>query len=251
VGLDLSLVIPDTHRPFHDKRAYALMIQVGESLKESLKEICILGDYADFYIVSSHGKDPRLDQLMTEEVNSVNEGLDELDKKFPDVKKIFIEGNHENRLERFIFDRCPELFGVTDLNYLLKFNQRPNWKVIPYDPSQSYKILGSKLRARHEPLAPTPKASAKESMCSIVHGHGHRIEEAYAVGLDGTNHVCFSPGWLGDKRKLAFKYVKKHHQWQLGFAIVWVDTKTRYFYHQKIHILDNYTCIVNGKKFVG
>ena len=30
-----------------------------------------------------------------------------------------------------------------------------------------------------------------------------------------------------------------------------MDEKTKYFYHEKIHILDNYTCVVNGKIFKG
>jgi hypothetical protein len=84
----------------------------------------------------------------------------------------------------------------------------------------------------------------------VVYGHIHRIEESHIVGLDGTNHVAFSVGWLGDKRKdKIFNYVKGHWQWQLGFGLVWVDPATNYFYHQKIHILDNYTCVVNGKKY--
>jgi hypothetical protein len=71
--------------------------------------------------------------------------------------------------------------------------------------------------------------------------------------MDGTNHVAFSVGWLGDKNQdLIFNYVKNHHQWQLGFGLVYVNEKTRYFYHQKIHILEQgnkYSCVVNGKLY--
>lgn len=130
--MKLALVIPDTHRPYHDKKAYNLMMAVAADLKP--QEIVILGDYADFYCVSSHSKDPRVLSILTDEVQDVLDGLDELDKAFPGANKVFIEGNHEYRLERYLTDKAPALFGVTDTEHLLKLNQRPNWKFRPYGP---------------------------------------------------------------------------------------------------------------------
>ena len=250
MGLKPALIIPDTHRPFHDKRAYALMLKVAVDIKPS--EIVILGDYADFYSVSSHSRDPRIFSMLTDEIVDVLFGLEELDQLFPDAKKVFIQGNHENRLERYLCDKAPALFGVTDTRFLLEINDRPNWTFVPYGPNQVYSVLGSYLKARHEPLGNNAKLTATRALCSLVYGHIHRIEESHIVGLDGTNHVCFSVGWLGDKRKdQVFDYVKNHHQWQLGFGLVFVDQEDGYFYHSKIHILDNYTCVVNGKLYRG
>lgn len=245
----VALLIPDTHRPHHDRRAYKLMLKVAKHIKPS--EIVILGDYADIFSLNSHGsKDFKSPNLLMEEIEDVNKGLDELDALFPRAKKVFIQGNHEYRFERYITSNCPELFGVTEFRNLIKIHERSNWKYINYGPNQSHKVLGSKLTARHEPLASSAKATASKALCSLTYGHIHRIEESHIVGLDGSNHVCFSVGWLGDKRNdTIFGYVKSHHQWQLGFGIVYVDPKTKYFYHQKIHILDNYTCVVNGKLF--
>lgn len=248
--MKLALIIPDTHRPYHDKKAYNLMMTVAKDLNPS--EIVILGDYADFYAVSSHSRHPKVLSILTDEVEDVINGLDEIDKTFPNAKKVFIEGNHEYRLERYLVDKAPALFGVTSTEHLLKINQRPNWKFKPYGPNQAHKVLGSFLIARHEPLGNTAKLTSQRALCSIVYGHIHRIEESHIVGLDGTNHVAFSVGWLGDKKKdKIFDYVKGHWQWQLGFGLAWMDPVTNYFYHQKIHILDNYTCVVNGKKYKG
>ena len=228
------------------------MLEVASYLKSQIKEIVILGDHADFYSVSSHAKDPRVFSMLEDEVVDVLAGLEEIDVNFPDAKKVFIEGNHEFRLERYLCDRAPALFGVTETRSVLGFDQRPHWKFVNYGPNQSHQVLGSKLVARHEPLASSAKATASKALCSLVYGHIHRIEESHLVGLDGTNHVCFSVGWLGDKRKdKIFDYVKAHHQWQMGFGLAWVDSTTGYFYHQKIHILENNTCVVNGKLFKG
>lgn len=255
--LRIVLLIPDTHRPYHDRRAYALMLRVYAEITSKYAghadfEIMILGDYADFYAVNSHGKDPRLVSMLVDEVADVIAGLDELDRLFPFAKKTYIEGNHEYRLERYLCSKAPELFGITDTQYLLKMHGRPNWSFISYGPNQAVAVGGSKLIARHEPLSNSAKATASKALCSLVYGHIHRIEESHLVGLDGTNHVCFSVGWLGDKNKdKVFDYVKGHHQWQLGFGLVFVDTLTNYFYHDKVHILDNYTCAVAGKIYKG
>jgi hypothetical protein len=252
--LKVVLLIPDCHRPFHDKRAYALMIKVARYLysKGVLVEIVILGDYADIYNLTGHGKDAAVVTSLIDEITDVNKALDELDENFPKAKKIYIQGNHEYRFERYINAKCPELFGVTQFDYLIKMQDRPNWKYIHYGPHQKHSVGGSKLKARHEPLASSAKATASKALCSLVYGHIHRIEESHIVGLDGTNHVCFSVGWLGDKSlDKIYGYVKSHQQWQLGFGLAHVDQDTKYFYHEKIHILDNYTCVVDGKLFKG
>lgn len=227
------------------------MLEVASYI--SPDEIIILGDYADFYFASGHGpKHPKLLNTTVDEVESVNQGLDELDKLFPRSKKKFIEGNHEFRLTRFCQNKCPELFGYVDSQHLFKIQER-GWNWISYGPNQRTQVLGSKLYARHEPFGSSAKATAARALCSVVYGHIHRIEESHIVGLDGTNHVAFSVGWLGDKRKdEIFGYVKGHQQWQLGFGLVYVDQSTGMFFHNKIHIIDKsgkFHCVVNGKRF--
>lgn len=246
--MDLALLIPDTHRPWHHKKAYSLMLRAAASLP--IKAVYLLGDYADFFAVTSHLKDPRLPQMLEKEVDDVNAGLDELSATFKGAKFYYIEGNHEYRLARYLQERAPALFGMVDCPGLFNIAARPKWTWVPYGPNQKMQILNSKLWARHEPLGASAKATATNAGASLVFGHTHRIEEGHKVSISGSNHVAFSVGWLGDKRKdLVFGYVKKHHEWQLGFGLVYVDPLTRYFYHQKIQILDNMTCSIGGRVF--
>lgn len=247
--LKLALLIPDCHRPWHDKRAYSLMIQVAKHLKPD--GIYIMGDYADTYNLSGHGpKDPRIIETLKDEVDDVNAGLDELDKLFPYAKKYYISGNHEFRMARYIQNRCPEIFGFVDCVELFKINQRKNWTWINYGPTQKTRVLESKLFIRHEPIGSSAKATASKALCSIAWGHTHKIEESHITGLNGEEHVAFSCGWLGQKKAdEIFGYCKSHQQWQLGFGLVYVDPVTKNFYHQIIHILDNYTCVAGGRIF--
>lgn len=225
------------------------MLKVASSI--DIGEVYLLGDYADFYCVHQHGaKDPRVGQILEKEVSAVIKRLDELDLMFPKAKKYYIIGNHEHRLERFILNNASQLFGYIDLIDVLEIRSRPGWNHVPYSPNQKISISGSKLYARHEPLGSSAQACARKSMCSLVYGHIHRIEEGHITGLDGKSHVVWSPGWLGDVRKdKVFGYVKNTANWQLGFGIVHVNPKTKYFYHQKIHIMPDISCVFNGELF--
>jgi hypothetical protein len=57
MAIEPVLFVPDTHRPFHDRRAWRLFLTVARDLKP--KTIVSIGDFADFFGVSSHSKDPR------------------------------------------------------------------------------------------------------------------------------------------------------------------------------------------------
>src|SRR5690349_21722092 len=135
-----SLIIPDSHIPYHNKRAMGLVFEMAKDT-EGLCEIVILGDFADFYAVNAHGKHPGLMHVLQKEVEEVNSVLDTIDKLFPDQKKVYIEGNHEYRLERYLYQNAPALFGVTQWDLLFKLPERPNWRAINYGPTQYYKVL--------------------------------------------------------------------------------------------------------------
>jgi len=238
-----GLLIPDTHVPYEGK-AYDLMLKVAKDFKPH--EVVIMGDFLDFYSISSHAREPDMPKLLEYEIKQGKKRLRELEKLFPRAKKVFVVGNHSRRLESFIRDRCPELFNLLSLTKILELEK---WEVVPYGPQQKYRVLGSKLHVRHEPIGTTSKTTAARGMTSICYGHLHKIEESSIIALDGAEYVAFSPGWLGDKTNKAFSYVKNHAQWNLGFGIVYVDHKTRFFYHQIVRILENNTCVFNGKRY--
>lgn len=244
------LVIPDTHRPFHDRRAYDLMMQVATSVK--IDGVYLLGDYADFYNVMFHEKDPDIIVDFDAEVVDVNDGLDEIDKLFPRAQKVYIEGNHEYRLTRYLRKNVPALYNITDSAKLFEINKRKYWNWIPYGPTQKVRVMKSKLWARHEPTTSgTHVAHNTVVKCgtSVIFGHTHRIQESQIVHMNGENHRGINPGWLGNKNLPVFDYVKDHHQWALGFSIVHI-LEDGTFFNNTIHIID-YKCMYGGKLFKG
>lgn len=233
-----ALIIPDTHVPFEDKQAYSMMLNVAEDVQP--EEIVILGDFGDFYSINSHGVDARLRHLnLVDEIAAVNDRLDELDELFPEARKVFIAGNHEHRLARYINNKAPELIGMAEVDHLFSLHTRRNWKFVPYGPTQLYQVLGSHLFARHEPLSGSAHAAYQtvvKAGCSVVFGHIHRIQEYQVVMMDGKNHRGISVGWLGDETHHVMEYVGGHHQWAKGFGVVDV-LRDGTFFHQTVHII--------------
>lgn len=211
-------------------------------------EIVLLGDYADFYSVSRHKKDPRVGALLMEEVESVREGLDELDRLFPLSKKVFLEGNHEVRLESYLVEQAPALFGVTEVQMLFGLNLRPRWTFHSFGREQGYRVLGSELFAFHRPKASQPKSHLSKVLVSSVYGDIHKIERAHAVSLDKRHLTAVCPGWLGDVGSRVFDYMPSTPQWQLGFAFVTLDTSSKDFFIDTFEIKNN-QAIVFGKVF--
>lgn len=211
-------------------------------------EVVLLGDFADFYAVSRYPKDPRVSILLEEEVASVREGLDELDRLFPEAKKAFLEGNHEQRLEKYLIEKAPALFGVTQVEFLFELNQRPLWSWHPFGRNQRYGILGTDLYAFHRPKASNTKAHLNRTGVSSIYGDIHKIERGHQVNLDGRQLVCACPGWLGDVSSRVFDYMPSTPQWQLGFATVVLDTASGEYCIEQHEIKGN-QAIVYGKVF--
>lgn len=241
-----ALIIPDTHVDYHDKRAFRLMLKVARDT--GVDHVYLLGDFCDMYNVMSHPRKAILRGLVKREIEGVNTELDAIDEALPKAKKHYIFGNHEDRLERYIDEKCPELYGLVDLPSLLELEER-HWSWTDYKPDQLVRVAGSKLFARHEPIGKDALATVKAAGKSIVYGHTHRAEQSQIVHIDGTTHIGLNVGWLGDKKHKAFQYVKGHHQWTLGFGIANI-LDSGVFYLDQVRIF-NYRTVYNGKLYQG
>lgn len=244
-----ALIVPDAHLPFHNEKHYNLMLKVAKDMgakKAGPDEITILGDFADFYAVNSHGTHQKMNkyQHLIKEIDVVKKKLDELDRLFPKANKVYICGNHEYRLERYIQNRCPELFGYLELIDLFELRSRPGWKYIKYGPRQAHNVLGSKLIARHEPFGPNCKTTATRAMASVVFGHIHQIQEWQVTSVRGKTYRAMCPGSLVDEKSGAFDYVS-HPNWASGFGVAHVISSGDFFYHT-CHIVNNRT-VFNGR----
>lgn len=248
--MDAALIIPDTHIPYHDEKSYQLMIEVGKTLKKKgiLKEVIILGDYADFYAVNSHGKHPKMMHSLKEEVEIVRRYLWELSDIFSHQKIIYIQGNHEYRLERYLVNKAPELFGITDTKKILELDQM-DFKYVKYGRNQSYNVLGTDLIARHEPISQgvhCAMSTLQKGGSSIIFGHTHRWQHVAINTLDGRTIRGYSCGNLIDKKSKVFGYMKNKDDWTQGFAVAYKEKKKA---HVVPVMIENHVCYFDSKRY--
>lgn len=210
------LFIPDTHRPYHDKRAWKLLMKVGKALKPDV--IVVGGDFGEFYCTNAHRKDPNRNRFLDKEIEDINEGLDDLDS-LKAKRKIFIQGNHEENLERYLADNAPELFNMVTTESLLGLKKR-GWEYYPY---RKKKAKIGKLTIAHDLGSSGSGAVSKalnDFQSNIVINHTHRLDYKIGGDMSGTKHVACSFGWLGDVEHIDYMdRDKAKKDWALGFGI--------------------------------
>jgi len=244
------LVFGDLHAPYCDQRAKEIMIEIGIDFNPH--EVVSLGDFADMYSVTLHQKSPSMTNVLLDDIRAVNKELDVFSLAFPDAKKVFLEGNHENRLGRYIASKAPELFNMLDIPSLFRLKEH-GFEYVKYGPNQLYVPVTSagtlaKFGMRHEPLSGgvgAARISVLKAMESLFYAHNHRLEEYHTKTILGRSVFGTSFGWLGQEGHKAFEYVKNPHTWQHGFGLVWLLPNGECI-HKSMHIKDG-MCTYNGK----
>ena len=105
-----GIVTPDKHFPCHDERAISCLVKSIEIIKPDF--YIDLGDIGEFGSVSHwqwrKKKRPPLEYQMPfvdKDIEEINEGMDVIDEaldKAGTKEKYFIQGNHDEWLDRFL-----------------------------------------------------------------------------------------------------------------------------------------------------
>jgi hypothetical protein len=161
-----------------------------------LDEVILLGDFVDFNCISSFNINiPRLRYTYTirRSYDIANEVLDWICKlarnKNPDCKIILLEGNHEERWERYA-DRNPEVEGLGEPEHMLELKGRKiKWVPCWTDRKRTYKIGNAYFH--HGPTRYGQwhaKGMVEKFGCPIFYGHTHDIQafSKVLVGPDKT-----------------------------------------------------------------
>jgi predicted phosphodiesterase len=235
------LFFSDVHRPFHDKAAWGLMLQVARALKP--KHIISNGDFLDCYSISSHSKDPARVGKLKQEIEDGKRGLDDLDA-LGATNKIFVAGNHSDRLRRYLEEKAPELFGLCDIPGLLGLTKR-GWGYVPY---KAHTKIG-KLFITHD-VGSAGRFSTHKALDTYQHsvttGHSHRLCYVVEGNAVGEYKLSAQFGWMGDINKVDYmNRATARKNWALGFGVGYLDPDTGIVYLTPVPIVRG-TCVVNG-----
>lgn len=106
------IVISDIHYPYHDAKAIKCVLDFIQD--KEIDTIILNGDILDFYDVSSFDKDPDRVNSLQKEIDMSTKFFKKLRTIKPDARILFIKGNHEYRLERYL-KKHPELYSLDAL----------------------------------------------------------------------------------------------------------------------------------------
>jgi hypothetical protein len=218
-GLERWLLIPDCHVPYHDVAAFSLMLRAAQAC--GITNCAVLGDFADFHSVSAHDKDPRRRHDLQWEIDEVNRALDTLDTVFPG-RRLFLEGNHEDRLRRYLSTMAAAMFHVTSTVQAFRLAER-GWSFVAY---KTHAKIG-RLHLTHD-LGKAGKYAHYDAVNAfqgnVVIGHTHRLGYAVEGSVKGKAHVGAMLGWLGDVERADYMFqARARRDWAHGFGILYVE----------------------------
>jgi hypothetical protein len=122
------LILPDLHVPEHDGRSLAAVEQFMADYRWD--GIVNLGDFLDLSCISSHNigklrlvEGQRVQQEYALASQILDRHLDIIRAKNPNARYIWLMGNHEYRVDRFI-DANPALEGLIEIPVALDLKRR-------------------------------------------------------------------------------------------------------------------------------
>ena len=212
----------DEHYPFQDEDARSIALQI---VRDFHPDVLISGsDGLDFYAVSDFDKNPaRVKVSLQDEIDGWKTGQREWNEAAPKARKVYIPGNHEDRLRRYLW-RHPELASLEamKLDVVLGFGSLGiEWRDTgkPYD--QYELVVEGALVIRHgkyvrKNSAYSARAEMEQEKFAIsgISGHTHRGASYYARTRRGM--VQWHEGFC--LCQLEPEYAR-HPDWQHGIAL--------------------------------
>ena len=235
------LFIPDTHIPYHDRRAWKLMLQVPQEL--GFHTCRIGGDFWDCYAVSAHSKNPNRLTQVEDELEDVNKCLDQLDA-CGFKRKVYVEGNHEFRLKRALQDKMPQLYNMVTLKKLLRLKER-GWEFVPYMDDT---LIGKLYTTHCIGNSSNAMKAFNKYQDNVVTDHNHAIDFHVRGNAKSVPHVSATFGWLGDVEKVDYMHkINARTNWALGFGVGFLEENG--CIHLQPAPLVNYRVVVEGRLF--
>jgi predicted phosphodiesterase len=224
-------VISDIHLPHHDRTTVELF--VAEAKRRGCIGIILDGDTLDSHEISDHDKDPTAPRYVRE-IEVCRELLAWLRKQFPKGEIVYKDGNHEERLERYIIRKAPAFFGMACLSIpeLLQFDEFG----IEYVGDQRVITLGN-LNVLHgheyrggvsSPVNPARGLYLKARSVAMA-GHHHQTSEHHAKDVRQRAEAAWS---LGCACFLNPRYLRQNN-WNNGFAFVETDSRGEFVVENK------------------
>ena len=231
------LIISDLHFPYQNNEAITLALDYGKEKKVDC--ILINGDLIDFANISRHEKDWR-SRSIAEEFDAVRMFLNTLRSHFPKTKIVFKHGNHDERWEKFLYNKAPEIFDVNDfqLEVLLKLGELKIETVKDKRPIKIGKLTalhGHELAGGGAGGVNPARATFLKTLSNVIVGHYHKTSSNTETTMNGDIIAVNSVGCLCDLNPL-YMPINRHN---LGFAYCELNIKTGEYLLDNLKVIKN------------
>jgi len=240
--MEKIVILSDQHARYHDRRTEDAVLNFLSDFKPNL--IVNNGDLFDFEALSSFRKTLAARASLEEDKAWGNALLCAQRAVVPDAEIVLIEGNHEERLERYLLDNAEALSASLNVP---GFCELPDYVeyIGPYGMGLDWHGVlvyhGSRLG-----INPS-KAELLDAGTSGVSGHTHRLGSYYHTDRSGA-HAWYMGGCLcninGPDVPPSFRGPRLN-DWQQGFVVgIWDETWSLY----QVSITDH-KFIFDGKRY--
>ena len=244
----------DLQIPYHDGAAITCVESVMHYLKPT--HLVYLGDVFDFSgLTLKFQRDPAQRYQLRQELDMGEQMFWYHRSIVPNAHKVYVEGNHEARLRRYVVSLADELTaftesnGVLSLPKLLHLDQIGVEYIGPYGASWEHNSFVFKHGDSIVQYAAAKELAVEGS--SGMSGHTHRGGSCYRTTRSGA-HAWYENFCLchvaGFKRPPATTATSGPYNWQQGFSVVYFDGGI--FNVVQVPITGG-RCIFNGKVFGG
>jgi predicted phosphodiesterase len=237
-----ALLYGDTHFPNHDPRALAIVGQIAAELKPHV--LVHMGDLLDCYLLSRFDKNPERMESLQDEINMARQHLAQMCLLTPNSHFILLEGNHEDRLRRTLWNLEGTAKALTSLT---NFRKSLTWPSLlglsemritfaPYDGTQSKHKFLPKWILKHGTIVRkfsgyTARGEMEKYGRSGSSGHTHRLGAHYHQDHNG-NHCWVETGCTCS---LNPEYMVDP-DWQQGCVVLTFEPTTGAFQAEPIYI---------------
>jgi predicted phosphodiesterase len=228
-----TLILSDLHFPYQDNKAIESALNYG--INKNVNCILINGDLIDFAGISRFEKDWR-QRTVFEEFEAARKFLSILRKHFPKAKIVLKEGNHDERWEKWLFIKAPELFDDPEfkLEVRLRLGELKIDIVKDKSPVQIGKLTVLHGHELHGMGGVNPaRATFLKTLDSALVGHYHRTSSHVETSMHGNVISVASTGCLCGLHPM-FSRINK---WNLGFAYCELDIRTGEYELENLKII--------------
>lgn len=226
----IGVALFDMHLPHEDKETLDVISNYVARKFNSIRYLILGGDVCDFHMVSKWEKDP-FDMPLHEEMDYAREHLEEYVGRFNVTgEKFFVEGNHEERLKKYLRSRAPEiskLRGLTVQEQLgldaLGFRYIDN-KKLKHETKRYFHIGKLHILHGHEqgicPQVNPARRYLAVSGANVMVGHVHRIDSDHFRNIENKSIAAWTVGAACD----LYPDYRPQNSWQAGFAVIEWDS---------------------------